>query len=251
MPLAKATVEQIQGMAARYPSKQSAIIPALWAAQHEQGYVTDGAMQEIAQHLGLPSSLIEATASFYSMFLTKPEGRHDMVICVNAPCMLRGADEIVAYVKGKLGVRDGGTTTDGAITWHATIECLGACGGAPMMQVDHRFEENLTPERVDAIIDRLRREPAAHPAPEKKRGAAPGEVAAGPARVADRTRESRSGGEGPSAGATEPLRRKPAATSQPSTAPTEPEAATQTPPAGAAEPKKRRPAAPRRKKGET
>jgi NADH-quinone oxidoreductase subunit E len=168
MPLAKATVERIQELAARYPSKQSAIIPALWAAQDEQGYVTDTAMQEIAQHLGLPPSLIEATASFYSMFLTKPEGRHDVVICVNAPCFLRGADDIVAYIERRLGVRDGGTTSDGAITWHSTIECLGACGGAPMMQVDHRFEENLTPERVDAIIERLRREPARHGAPAKK-----------------------------------------------------------------------------------
>ena len=143
-------------------SKQSAIIPALWAVQHEQGYVTKEAMAEIAQILTLPPSLIEATASFYSMFLTRPEGRHDVVICINAPCMLRGADEMTAYLGQQLGVRDGQTTKDGAITWHSTIECLGACGGAPMMQVDHHFEENLTPERIDAIIQRLRTEPAPH-----------------------------------------------------------------------------------------
>jgi hypothetical protein len=109
--------------------------------------------------------LIEATASFYSMFLTRPEGRHDVVICVNAPCMLRGADEMKDYLERALGVRDGQTTSDGAITWHSTIECLGACGGAPMMQVDHQFEENLTPERIDAIIDRLRKQPAVHMPP--------------------------------------------------------------------------------------
>ena len=162
MALAKPTVERITDLAARYPSKQSAIIPALWAVQHEQGYVTDAAMAEIAQLLGLPPSLIEATASFYSMFLTRPEGRHDVVICVNAPCMLRGADEMAAYLARAVGVRDGQTSADGAITWHSTIECLGACGGAPMMQVDHHFEENLTPERIDAIIQRLRTEPAPH-----------------------------------------------------------------------------------------
>jgi len=166
MSLAKATAEEIKTRAARYPSKQSAVIPALWAVQHEQGYVTKEAMGEIAQILGLPPSLIEATASFYSMFLTRPEGRHDVVICINAPCMLRGADEMAAYLERQLGVRDGGTTADGAITWHSTIECLGACGGAPMMQVDHRFEEDLTPERIDAIIERLRKEPAAHAAPQ-------------------------------------------------------------------------------------
>ncbi|TME25355.1 MAG: NAD(P)H-dependent oxidoreductase subunit E [Chloroflexi bacterium] len=167
MALAKATAEQIKDLAARYPSRQSAIIPALWAAQHEQGYVTDEAMHEIAEHLGLPPSLIEATASFYSMFLTRPEGRHDVVICINAPCMLRGADEMAAYLERQLGVRDGGTTADGAITWHSTIECLGACGGAPMMQVDHRFEEDLTPERIDAIIERLRTTAASHGAEPK------------------------------------------------------------------------------------
>src|SRR5436305_12191935 len=168
MPLAKPTVTQIQELAARYPSKQSAIIPALWAVQHEQGYVTDEAMHEIAEHLGLPPSLIEATASFYSMFLTRPEGRHDVVICINAPCMLRGADEMAAYLERQLGVRDGGTTADGAITWHSTIECLGACGGAPIMQADPRFEENLTPERIDAIIERLRTTPASHGAEPKR-----------------------------------------------------------------------------------
>jgi NADH-quinone oxidoreductase subunit E len=168
MPLAKPTVEHINELAARYPSKQSAIIPALWAVQHEQGYVTDAAMAEIAQLLGLPPSLIEATASFYSMFLTRPEGRHEVVICVNAPCMLRGADEMAACLERAVGVRDGQTSADGAITWHSTIECLGACGGAPMMQVDHRFEEDLTPERIDAILERLRREPAPHGAQPKK-----------------------------------------------------------------------------------
>jgi NADH-quinone oxidoreductase subunit E len=195
MPLAKPTAARIQDLAARYPSKQSAIIPALWAAQHEQGYVTDEAMAEIAQHLGLPPSLIEATASFYSMFLTRPEGRHDVVICINAPCMLRGADETVVYLERQLGVRDGGTTADGAITWHSTIECLGACGGAPMMQVDHRFEENLTPERIDAIIERLRKEPAPHTAsqdplpgpPHKGEGEAPA-TAAAPAKKPARPR---------------------------------------------------------------
>ncbi len=182
MPLDKPTVAQIQDLAARYPSKQSAIIPALWAVQHEQGYVTAEAMAEIAEHLGLPSSLIEATASFYSMFLTKPEGRHDVVICVNAPCMLRGADEMAAYLERQLGVRDGGTTADGGITWHSTIECLGACGGAPMMQVDHRFVEDLTHERIDAIIRQLRSDPTPYGARPEKAAAvsAPAEKVARP-----------------------------------------------------------------------
>ena len=96
-----------------------------------------------------------------------------MSICINAPCMLRGADEMTAYLGQQLGVRDGQTTKDGAITWHSTIECLGACGGAPMMQVDHHFEENLTPERIDAIIQRLRTEPAPQGTKPEKAAAPP------------------------------------------------------------------------------
>ncbi|MDQ6709007.1 MAG: NAD(P)H-dependent oxidoreductase subunit E [Candidatus Dormibacteraeota bacterium] len=172
MALTKETTERIRASAALYPSKQSAILPALWAVQHEQGYVTDEAMGEIAEQLGLPPSLIEATASFYSMFLTRPEGRHEVVICVNAPCMLRGADEMAAHIERRLGVRNGQTTPDGAITWHSTIECLGACGGAPMMQVDHRFEEDLTPEKIDAILERLRTTPTPHEMGRPKKAAA-------------------------------------------------------------------------------
>ena len=162
MALRPETVQTIRAYGERYPSAQSAIIPALWAAQHEQGYVTEAAMAEIADALKLPPSLVEATATFYTMFLTRPAGRHDVVVCVNAACSLRGADETVEYFQRKLGVRDGQTTADGAITFHSTIECLGGCGGAPIAQVDHRFEENLTPERIDTLIERLRTEPAPH-----------------------------------------------------------------------------------------
>jgi NADH-quinone oxidoreductase subunit E len=164
MSLRSETVEKIRDYARRYPSAQSAILPALWAVQHEQGYVTPESLAEIASLLELPPSLIESTSSFYSMFLTRPEGRHEVVICVNAPCSLRGADEVVAYSERTLGVRAGQTTADGAITLRSTPECLGGCGGAPMMQVDHRFEENLTRERIDAIFQRLRSEPAPHEA---------------------------------------------------------------------------------------
>jgi NADH-quinone oxidoreductase subunit E len=178
--LTQATVEKIQDYARRYPSAQSAILPALWAVQHEVGYVTTDGMREVAQHLGLPASLVEATSSFYSMYLTKPEGRHDAVMCVNVACALRGAEELFAYCEQRLGIKDGQTTSDGAITLRSTIECLGACGGAPMMQIDHRFEEDLTPERVNAIFERLRTEPApSHEPPQT--AAVPAATAAAPA----------------------------------------------------------------------
>jgi len=187
MGLTQATVEKIQDYARRYPSAQSAILPALWAIQHEVGYVTTDGMREVAQHLGLPASLVEATSSFYSMYLTKPEGRHDAVMCVNVACALRGAEELFAYCEQRLGVKDGQTTADGAITLRSTIECLGACGGAPMMQIDHRFEEDLTPERVNVIFERLRTEPApSHEPPQ----AAAVPAATGPAAPAAPTRSA-------------------------------------------------------------
>jgi NADH-quinone oxidoreductase subunit E len=194
MVLQRETVERIQDYARRYPSAQSAIIPALWAVQHEQGYVTPEALAEVATHLNLPPSLVEATSSFYSMLLTRPEGRHDVVICVNAACSLRGADDIVAYSLRKLGIRDGQTTADGAITLHSTIECLGGCGGAPMMQVDHRFEENLTPARIDAILERLRTEPAPHDVPRRPTERAPHEAPTAPAPTPAPTRPPRAKG---------------------------------------------------------
>ena len=205
MPLRPETVRTIRDYGTRYPSAQSAIIPALWAAQHEQGYVTEEAMTEIADALKLPPSLVEATATFYTMFRARPAGRHDVVVCVNAACSLRGADDTVLYFQRKLGVRDGQTTPDGAITFHSTIECLGACGGAPMAQVDHRFEENLTPEKIDALIERLRTVPA--PTAVGPRGVAPGEGAAAPTSASERRSKLREGGGGASDGATEPKRR--------------------------------------------
>ncbi len=162
MALSAETVRKIQEFARRYPVAQSAILPALWAVQDEHGYVTPEAMREVAKHLGLPASVVEATSSFYSMFFTRPTGRHEVVICVNASCALRGADEMLHYSEQKLEISDGQTTPDGAITLRSTVECLGACGGAPMMQVDHRFEENLTPGAIDAIFERLRTAPAPH-----------------------------------------------------------------------------------------
>jgi len=173
MPLSAETVGLIQDAARRYPSAQSAILPALWAVQDEEGYVTAEAMREVAGHLDLPTSLVEATASFYAMYRTRPEGRHQVLICVNVSCALRGADDVVAAREQKLGVRVGETTPDGAITLRSTIECLGGCGGAPVMQADHRFEENLTPARLDAVFARLRGEPAPAAPPREPAAARP------------------------------------------------------------------------------
>lgn len=163
--LSPTTRETIERALRRYPQARSAILPALWAVQEQFGYIPTEAMPEVAALLGLEASEIKAVASFYSMYLSRPAGRHQIAVCINVACALRGAEDIVAHLERRLGCPSGGTTADGAVTWQATIECLGACGYAPMMQVDHRFYEHLTPEKVDAILERIAAEPAPWEAP--------------------------------------------------------------------------------------
>ena len=151
-------VEEIELWKARFPEgrERSAVIAALHAAQHENhGFLTRELMDGVAEYLGLPPIQVYEVATFYSMFQTKPVGRNDVAICTNVSCMLRGADEIVAHVENKLGIKLGESTEDGRIFLKREEECLAACCGAPMMMVNHVYHENLTIEQVDAILDGL------------------------------------------------------------------------------------------------
>ena len=113
-------------------------------------------MDAVAEYLGLPPIQVYEVATFYSMFETKPVGRHHISVCTNISCMLRGSDEIVDHVEKKLGIKTGESTPDGRIYLKREEECLAACTGAPMMMVDHVYHENLTPESVDKILDELK-----------------------------------------------------------------------------------------------
>jgi NADH-quinone oxidoreductase subunit E len=165
MTLQAATRTAIERARDRYPRARSAILPALWAVQHEQGLITPDAMTEIAGILQVTPSDVEAVSTFYSMYFQHPHGRHEVIVCINVSCALRGAEEIVDHLERSLGCASGETTTDGAFTWSSTVECLGGCGGAPTMQVDHHFQENLTPDRVDQILGALRSQPTPHEGP--------------------------------------------------------------------------------------
>ncbi len=150
--------EEIERWKARFPEdrQRSAVIGALHAAQHENdGYLTAELMNGVADYLDLPTIQVYEVATFYSMFQTKPVGRHNVAICTNVSCMLRGADEIIEHVESKLGIRRGESTEDGRIYLKKEEECLAACCGAPMMMVDHKYYENLTPEMVEEILDGL------------------------------------------------------------------------------------------------
>jgi NADH-quinone oxidoreductase subunit E len=140
------------------PGRQrSATIAALRAAQEQNsGFLTPELMNAVAEYLKLPSIQVYEVASFYSMFELHPCGRHHVSICTNISCMLRGAEDLVAYAEQKLGIRVGESTADGRILLKREEECLAACTGAPMMMVDHVFHEHLTPEKVDQVLDDLK-----------------------------------------------------------------------------------------------
>ena len=150
--------EEIDSWTARFPEgkQRSAVLSALHAVQHENGgYLTAEHLNSVADYLSLPTIHVYEVATFYSMFQTKPVGRHNVAICTNISCMLRGADDIVEHVESKLGVSLGESTEDGRIYLKQEEECLAACCGAPMMMVDHKYHEDLTREKVDQILDAL------------------------------------------------------------------------------------------------
>ncbi len=150
--------EEIDRWVAKFPPdrKRSAVISALHAVQHENnGFLTAELMDAVAAYLELAPIQVYEVATFYSMFETKPVGRHHVSVCTNISCMLRGAEEMVDHVEKKLGIKTGESTPDGRIYLKREEECLAACTGAPMLMVDHVFHENLTPESVDKILDEL------------------------------------------------------------------------------------------------
>jgi NADH-quinone oxidoreductase subunit E len=153
------TREEIDRWVARFPPgrQRSAVLSALRAAQEQnQGHLTPALMDAVAAYLQLPPIQVYEVATFYSMFETHTCGRHHVSICTNISCMLRGAEDLVAHVERRLGIRLGESTADGRIFFKQEEECLAACTGAPMMMVDHVYHENLTVEQVDRILDELR-----------------------------------------------------------------------------------------------
>ena len=134
--------------------KRSAVIAALRAVQHEVGYLSREQMDAVAAYLDLPPVQDYEVATFYSMFETKPVGRHHISVCTNISCMLCGGDEMLAHVEKRLGIKAGESTADGRFFLKKEEECLAACNNAPMMMVDHVYFENLAPEKVDEILDR-------------------------------------------------------------------------------------------------
>jgi NADH-quinone oxidoreductase E subunit len=147
--------DEIADILSRYPVKRSALIPLLYVAQRDHGYVTEATMREIAALLGLTPPQVYETITFYTMFNLKPVGKFHLQVCKSLMCALVGSDTVIEWIKAKLGIAPGETTTDGLFSLSA-VECLAACGTGPMMQINDDYYEQLTEDKLDRILSDLR-----------------------------------------------------------------------------------------------
>ena len=150
-----ALADQIQDVAARYPDRRSAMLPALRMAQERYGWLSHEALAEVADALDYTPAYCLSVASFYDMFHLEPVGEHEVEVCTNLSCALVGAQEVVRAFESELGVSAGETTEDGQVTLR-TVECAGGCGWGTVVAVDHRYREPVRPEDVPTIVSELR-----------------------------------------------------------------------------------------------
>ncbi len=154
--LSEESLARIGREIAKYPPQRraSAVMAALRIAQDEHGWLSEPLMDYVAQLLGMRPIEVYEVATFYTMYDLKPVGKHQISVCTNVSCMLNGAGQVVKHLENRLGIRLGETTADGRFTLKE-VECLAACGGAPMFMLDKTYYENLTPERIDEILGSL------------------------------------------------------------------------------------------------
>ena len=155
MILTNESIKAMQDKAARYPRAKSAILPALTIAYRQVGHLNPEIYDEISEAIGVPMLEIAEAATFYTMFPKEPTGKYLIQVCHNLSCSLLGADSLIRYLEDKLDIQKGETTSDGLFTL-ISVECLGSCATAPMMQINHDYYENLTPEKVDSVLKQLR-----------------------------------------------------------------------------------------------
>jgi NADH-quinone oxidoreductase subunit E len=152
--LSPAALDEIARLRSLYPEPRSALLPALHAAQAEVGYLTEAAMEDVGQALGVPLTEVASVATFYEMFHLEPLGRHHIRICTNLACYLNGCDRVLDHLCRRLGVRPGETTADGRVTVEA-VQCLAACEEAPVLLVDADRHPRISPGAIDDLLARL------------------------------------------------------------------------------------------------
>ncbi|GIW40742.1 MAG: hypothetical protein KatS3mg076_1319 [Candidatus Binatia bacterium] len=151
------TKAEYEAVRRRYPTAQAALLPTLWLAQREFGWISHEVMEYVARLLDLPPARVAGVVSFYTMFYRRPMGRYHLQVCRNLPCTLRGARRITECLERELGIRAGETTPDGLFSL-SEVECLASCGTAPVLQLNDEYVENLTPESVLELVEKLRAE---------------------------------------------------------------------------------------------
>jgi len=153
--LSEKSLQRIEELKTHYPNPRPVVLEALWMWQDEHGWISQEGMKYIGELLDIPTHEVFGIVTFYTMFNTKPVGRHKIEVCTNVSCMLRHSDRIVKHIEQALNITVGGTTSDNRFTL-VEAECLGSCGTAPMMQVGDEYYENLDEARVDRILRELR-----------------------------------------------------------------------------------------------
>jgi len=143
---------KIEGILKRYPEKKAAVMPVLYLAQEQNGWISQEVMKEVAALLDMHSDEVLGVVTFYTMYHQKPMGKYHLQVCTNVSCMLRGAYSIYNHVKDKLKIENGGITEDAVFSLEE-VECMGSCGTAPMIAVNEDFFENLDEQKVDQIIE--------------------------------------------------------------------------------------------------
>lgn len=149
--------ERVQRHLAKYETKRSAVMPLLYIAQEEYGWVSPEGINEVAEILDLDPTQVKSIAGFYTMYSEKPKGKYWLQVCTDLPCALKGADDFHAWLKNELGVEEGGTTEDGMFTVEHVM-CLAACDKAPMLQCNFHYVENLDEEKMQGLLAKWREE---------------------------------------------------------------------------------------------
>ena len=149
------TLKKFDEIVRRYPKQEAAMLPVLYLAQEEFGYLSQEAIEYVAKMMGSPVAQVYGVVTFYTMLNMKPIGRHHIQVCRTLPCALKGAEGITAFLESKLGIAPGETTPDGRFTL-SEAECLASCGTAPMMQVNDAYYEDLNEKKIDEILGRLK-----------------------------------------------------------------------------------------------
>ncbi len=153
--LSEENLKKVEELRKRYPTSQAALLPVLWIAQEQEGWISEDMMRHIGTLLNLPFGHVLGVVTFYTMYNSAPKGKYHIEVCTNVSCMLRGSDKILEAVEHRCGAKPGQASTDGKWTV-SEVECMGACGGAPMLAIGEEYYENLTPEKTEQLLASLK-----------------------------------------------------------------------------------------------